>query len=429
MSESQEKSPTSSSEAAPKKFMEPQEAREYLNYLLTLNIRQEEAFGPMSMAFIKDYDMEQLGLLPEEQFNLIMATIQAFAAEPKRYGIKLEFLQKAKQLLGRTRYNNPQLARQLDYEINKTQAELGVYDEAMKVPRAQGIEKQRLIVQTDVPDYFLNIAQKRAGEYYQNKFGLSREAKTAQHFSGAPRKFDPDNPDIQKEFSGSCPPFMNSRTNAFHLMLPFDLKISRKPDDALEAVVRIFYGKMGYSYPLAYERDKLVSYHDGQVVEIPIDDPNLTFVSASPVKEPEFKYESATADVPPEYAYPNDVLGRSGSLGPFIQIVSNFKVWFDASVVSLLIQGAPDLYEYGLQGGCGLMTRSHASDKVEAYAENTAQPWQEGLSFNFANIHLTLSPNTETALVPYNTPLFTVLPTLSRQHYKFEDKRIVDREG
>ena len=83
--------------------MTEQEARSYLNYLLTLNLRKEEAFGPLAFAFIKEEDLSHLGLLPEEQYTIIMATAQAFAAEPKRYTIKLELLQKARQLLPQTR--------------------------------------------------------------------------------------------------------------------------------------------------------------------------------------------------------------------------------------------------------------------------------------------------------------------------------------
>lgn len=311
----------------------------------------------------------------------------------------------------------------LEHDIKKTCGELEIYNEAMRPLRTFDIQKQRLIVQTDVPEFFLELAQKRASAYYQEKFGLTRKAKSAQHFSGAPRKFDPDNPDIQKEFSGACAPFMNSRTNAFHLMLPFDLKISRKPDDPLDAILRIFYSRMGYSFPLACEMGKLISHYDGQVLDISMDDPNLLFISASPVKDPEFKTPDVqtSMEVPPEFAYPVAVLERSGTLGSFVQIVTNFKVWFDASVVSLLIQGAPDLYEYGLQGGSGLITRSHAADKVEAYAEATSQPWQEGLSFNFVNIHLQLSPGKDTAFVPYNTPLFTLYPVFNRQCCKVEN--------
>ena len=69
------------------------------------------------------------------------------------------------------------------------------------------------------------------------------------------------------------------------------------------------------------------------------------------------------------------------------------------------------------------MTRSHAADKVDAYADVLKAPWQEQLSFNFVNIHLQLSPATESALVPYNTPLFTLFPVVNRQGYKIEDYR------
>lgn len=408
--------------------MEHKEGRVHLNYLLTLNIRQEEAFGPLALAFIKEHDLDEMGLSPEEQFPLLMATLQSLAPEPKRYNLKLELLGKAKQLLGRSEFFNRELDQRLDQDIQKTRAEIEIYNQAMRPNREEGsppteLSRQKLIVQTDVPEYFMNIAQKRAATYYQEKFGLTQKAKTAQHFSGSPRKFDPDNPDVQKEFSGACAPFMNARTNAFHLMLPFDLKISRKPEDSLSAIVRIFYCKQGYSFPLAYEMGKLVSQQDGQVLEIPMDDPNLLFVSASHLKEKEFRnpQRETPPDVPPELIYPMSVIERSGTLGPFFQIVTHFKIWFDSSVVSLLIQGAPDLYEYGLQGGSGLMTRSHASDKVENYAEGLRNPILENLSFNYVNIHLQLSPETETAFIPFNTPLFTVHPVLNRQSCKLED--------
>lgn len=402
--------------------MTQDEARSYLNYLLTLSLRREEAFGPLAMTFLRERDLNALGLSPEEQFNLLFATTQAFAAEPKRYSIKLELLQKARQLLPDTRYFDPDLARQLDHDIQKASAELLIYTEAMKSSRHSGLDRQTLIVETDLPEYFLDLAQKRASAYYQNKYRLTKEAKTAQHFGGTPKRFEPDNQTLHKEFPGACAPFMAVRTNAFHLMLPFDLKISRRPDDPLEAGVRIFYAKMGYSYPLRYEMGKLCSYHDGQVYDVALDDPHLLFVSVSGVKDSEFLTHSVppSPDVPPEYAYPHAVLEHTGSLGPFIQVSCNFKIWFDAAKVSILIQGAPDLYEYGLQGGAGLMTRSYASDKVQTYAEAQSQPWQEGLSFNFVNLHLTLSPGTETGLIPHSTPIFTVFPVLSKQSYKLE---------
>ncbi len=403
--------------------MDLKEARSYLNYLLTLNIRGEEAFGPMALAFIKDKDLGGIGLEPDEQFGLLIATVQSLADEPKRFSLKLEMLQKTKALLSQTRYSNTDLSRQLDYDIKKTESELAIYNDAMRpAPRTDTPEVQQLVVQTDIPEYFLDVAQKRASEYYQNKFGLTKKAKTAQHFTGGPRKFEPENKDVHREFPGACAPFMNSRTNAFHMMLPFDIKISKKPDDPLDAGSRIFYTKFGYSFPLAYEMDKLISFQDGQALEIALDDPNLLFVSFSRVKEKDFKFQGDKPNVPPEYAYPMTVLERLGTLGTYVQIVSNFKVWFDAAQVSVLVTGAPDLYEYGLQGGSGLMTRSHASDKIPAYAESTKEPWQDGLSFNFVNIHLTLSPGTDSATVPFNTPLFTVYPVHNRQNFKFVDK-------
>ncbi len=409
--------------------MTADEARSYLHYLLTLNLRREEAFGPLAIAFIKEQDLTQHGLLPEEVFNLIMATAQAIAAEPKRYTLKLELLQKALRLLPQTRFDDPDLARDLEHGIRKTQADLNIYNEAMKTPRPQA-ERQRLIVETDAPQYFLDIAQKRASTYFQNKYRLSKEGKTAQHFGETAKKFEPENAAVHKEFPGACAPFMAVRSNGFHMMLPFDIKISRDPSDPLEAGVRIFYGKMGYSFPLRYEMGKLCSYHDGQVLDIALDDPNLLFVSFSRIQDPEFQSQASSSDqsIPPEFAYPVAVLEHTGSLGPFIQVSCNFKVWFDASVTSLLIQGSPDLHEYGLQGGAGLMTRSYASDKVETYAESFSQPWQEGLSFNFVNLHLQLAKGTDTGFVPHSTPIFTVYPVLSRQSYRFEERSQVESQ-
>ncbi|MGH7252631.1 MAG: hypothetical protein ACREIE_02410 [Nitrospiraceae bacterium] len=404
--------------------MTPQEARAHYNFLMTLCIRKEEAFGPLALTFMREQDLQQIGLTPEEQFNLYMATAEAFAPEPKRYTHKLECLQKASDLLPRTRFWEPGLARQLLQDIQKTSADLEVYNQAMRVPRAHDLKAQRLIVETDAPEYFLDLAQKRAAAYYQNKYRLPQEAKTAQHFGGTPKRFEPENVTIHKEFPGACAPFMSARTNAFHLLLPFDLKISRAPEDPLEAGVRIFYATVGYSYPLRYEMGKLCGYHDGQMLEIALDDPNLVFVSVSGVKEPEFTCvpSESASDVPKEFIYPMSVLEHIGSLGPFIQVSCKFKVWFDASVLSLLIQGAPDLAEYGVQGASGLMTRTYASDRVEAYAESFREPWQEGLSYNFVNMHLGLLPGIQSAVIPYNTPIFTIYPVLARQAYKFEDR-------
>lgn len=404
--------------------MTPQEARAQYNYLLTLCIRKEESFGPLAFAFIKDHDLDQLGLEPEEQFNLFMATAEAFAEEPKRYTHKLECLQKAVALLRRTRHPDPDLARDLSQEIQKTTAEMDLYNEAMRTsrPAAGAPDRQRILVETDLADYFLGTAQKRASAYYQNKFKLTKEAKTSQHFVSATRKFEPDNPAVHKEFAGACAPFMAVRTSAFHLMLPFDLKISRRPDEPLEAALRIWYATMGYSFPLRYERGRLVSWYDDAVVDIALDDPHLLFVSASAVKETELGTVARPLpnDVPLEIGLPRAFLDGTNSLGPFIQVGCNFKVWWDASAVSLLIQGAPDLHEYGLQGGAGLLTRSYATEKVHAYAQAVTQAWTEGLSFNFVNMHLQLVPGVETAVVPFNTPIFTLLPVLSRQQVRIE---------
>ena len=409
-------------------IMTPEDARAYLNYLLTLNLRQEEAFGPLALAFVKENDLNQLGLLPEEQFNLLMATATVFAAEPKRYAMKLELLQKARQLLPNTRYHDPELGHDLEHLIKKTQSDLQRYSEAMKVSRPQALDRQSLIVETDFPEYFLDIAQKRASTYYQEKYRLTKEAKTAQHFGGTAKKFEPDNEIIHTEFPGACAPFMNARTNPLHIPLPFDLKISRSPEEPLEGGIRIFYGKMGYSYPLRYEMGKLCSYHDGKVLDVDLKDPNLIFVSVSAVKDPDFPRHPSedNPSIPPELAYPMAILEHTGSLGPFIQVACNIKVWFDAAIVSLLIQGAPDLAEYGLQGGAGLMTRSYASDKVGAYVENLSQPWQEGLSFNFINLHLALNPGVDNALLPTGTPIFSVFPVLNRQCYRFIDRRTME---
>ena len=91
--------------------MDSSEARAHLNYLLTLGLRREEAFGPMALSFIKEEAFDSACLLPEEQFSLIMATVQALAQEPKRYNMKLEMLKRALGLLDKTSFNDAQLAR------------------------------------------------------------------------------------------------------------------------------------------------------------------------------------------------------------------------------------------------------------------------------------------------------------------------------
>jgi hypothetical protein len=69
------------------------------------------------------------------------------------------------------------------------------------------------------------------------------------------------------------------------------------------------------------------------------------------------------------------------------------------------------------------VVRTYGTEKVAAYADAAKKPWQEGLSFNYINMHLALLPDTDTAFVPANTPIFSVYPVLSRQTYAFQDVR------
>ena len=97
--------------------MPPEEARAHYNFLITLYIRKAESFGPLAFTFIKDRSFVEAGLMPDEQFNLLMATTDAFADEPKRYGHKFDCLQKAVDLLPKTHCYDATLARQLRQEI------------------------------------------------------------------------------------------------------------------------------------------------------------------------------------------------------------------------------------------------------------------------------------------------------------------------
>ncbi|MGH7216830.1 MAG: hypothetical protein ACREIG_06305 [Nitrospiraceae bacterium] len=410
--------------------MTPEEARAQYNYLLTLCIRKAETFGPLAFAFIKDHNVSALGLTPEEQFNLFVAVAEAFADEPKRYSHKLDCLQKAFDILPNTGFFDPDLSRHIHQDIQRLKAELDIYAAAMKPERsgsgaAPGDATQQIIIETDMPDYFLSIAQQRASNYYQDKYRLTKEAKVAQHFSSLARRFEPDETAVHKEFPGACAPFVASRTGAWHVMLPFDLKISRTPDEPLDAGLRIWYAKIGYSFPLRYEMGRLCSYYDDQVLDLEMTDPHLLFVSVSPLKEQHMgKVDRAVApDVPFEIGLPRAFLEGTNTLGPYVQISCNIKVWFDASAVSLLVQGAPDLHEYGLQGGSGLLTRTYASEKTAAYAGAGSHPWQQGLSFNFVNLHLQLLPDVATSIIPAHTPIFSVYPVPARSKFQLTDAR------
>lgn len=345
----------------------------------------------------------------------------------------MDCLKKAADLLPKTRFSDATLARQLHQEISRLQTELDLYQATLN-PRAQGAStsppmRQRLIIETDMPDYYLSIAQQHAARYYQEKFRLSKEAKVSQHFAGQVRRFEPDNTVIHKEFPGACAPFVQARTGTWHVILPFDLKISRSPADPLEAGLRIWYAKEGYSFPLRYEMGRLCSDYDDQVLGLEMTDPHLLYVSVSPLKERELGTvdRAVPSDVPFEIGLPHAILDSSTTLGPYVQIVCNIKVWFDAIAVNLLVQGAPDLHEYGLHGASGLLTRTYASEKTSAYAGAGSRPWQQGLSFNFINLHLLLLPDTTTAIVPANTPIFSVHPVMPRGNIQLEDARALTR--
>jgi len=407
--------------------MTSEDARAHYNFLLTLCIRKAESFGPLAFAFVKEESFQKAGLTPEEQFNLYAAVADAFADEPKRYAHKLDLLQKAADILPQTAFYDPDLARQIHQDILRLKSELELYTAAMK-PERPAVDRdpsQLIVIETDMPDYFLTTAQQRASSYYQTKYRLTKDAKIAQHFTGPTRRFEPETTAVHKEFPGACAPFVSARTGAWHVMLPFDLKISRLPDDPLDAGLRIWYAKIGYSFPLRYDMGRLCSYYDDQVLEIGMDDPHLLFVSVSPVKEQSLGTVNRTLapDVPFEIGLPRAFLESTNTLGPYVQVSCNIKVWFDAAAVNLLVQGAPDLHEYGLEGGAGLLTRTYASEKTAAYAGIGSQAWQQGLSFNFVNMHLQLLPEVATAVVPANTPIFSLYPVVARGRYELTDAR------
>ena len=408
--------------------MTPEEARAHYNFLLTLFIRKAESFGPMAFTFVKDRSFPNAALTPEEQYTLYTALAEVFADEPKRYTHKLDCLQKAAEILPQTSFFDPYLLRQIRQDIQRLQTELDLYSAAMKPERPSpehGPAVQAIIVETDMPDYFLTTAQERASAYYQSKYRLTKEAKIAQHFSSPVRRFEPDTAAVHKEFPGACAPFVAARTGAWHVMLPFDLKISRAPDDPLDAGLRIWYAKVGYSFPLRYELGRLCSYYDNQVLDIGMDDPHLLYVSVSQLKEQNLGavHRPVDSELPFEIGLPWAFLQSSSTLGPYVQIICNIKVWFDATAVNLLVQGAPDLHEYGLEGGAGLLTRTYASEKTAAYAGLGQQAWQQGLSFNFINMHLQLLPGVRTALVPASTPIFTLYPVVARGACQLADAR------
>lgn len=402
--------------------MSPDEARGYLNHLLTLAIRREQAFAPLAAAFLREQDLDALGLTPDEQLSLLLAAAQSFAPEPRRYGVKLEFLERARALLPRTRLADSPAAAQVEQERRRTAHELERYHEAVRVHRAEAGERERIVIESEAPGWFTDLAQKRAAAHYQERYRLTPEARRAQNYTGPARDFEPGNAAIHKEFEGACGPFMNARTHAFHVLLPFDLKLSRSPRDPLETGVRIFYGAPGYSFPLRYQLGRLTSDRDGAVVDVPVDDPRLVYVSASRVKDAEFAWDRPPpGKAPPELGFPLTVLQHLGALGEYVQVSCNLKVWFDAARVAILLQGAPDLDELGLTGASGLLTRTYGLGTNEEYARAGGEPWQDGLSYNYVNMHLALRAGVESAVIPHGTPIFTLYPVLSRQAVAFAE--------
>lgn len=406
------------------------EARAHYNFLMTLCIRREEAFGPLAMAFTRGNDLDALGLTAEEQLNLYMATAEAFSDEPRRHPHRLHYLRLARQAVDRTARAAPGLAHELDQAIAKAAAELEIFNQALRHPAAPRDNRPSVIVESDLPDYFLSVAQKRAADYYRTKYAVSEEARIGLNFKGPTRRFEPDNTAVHKDIAGACAPFMDARTSAFHLMFPFDLKMSRAPEKPLDAGMRIWYVAPTYSFPLSYEQGRFCSWYDGGVVELAKDDPHLVYVSVSALKEAEMGLvqRPLPPGLPMELAVPVSFLNAADGLGPYIQFGCNFKVWFNPGEVSLLTQGAPDLAEYGLVGGQGLITRTYGTEKVDAYAHASDEAWQESLSFNYVNIHLQLLPNVQSAFVPFNTPLFSVYFLQPGRHVDIRDARD-DRRG
>jgi hypothetical protein len=98
---------------------------------------------------------------------------------------------------------------------------------------------------------------------------------------------------------------------------------------------------------------RLCSDYDDQVLDLDMTDPHLLFVSVSPLKERQLGTvdRAVSPEIPFEDALPRAILDGSTTLGSYVKIVCNIRVWFDATAVSLLVQGTPDLHEYGLQGG------------------------------------------------------------------------------
>ena len=100
--------------------MDNETAQSYYNHLLTLAIRQDQSFGTLASAFLRDNNLQELGFRTDEEFNLLLAASQAFGPEPRRYGTKLEFLERALKLSESLESLPVQIPQQIQQEIQKT---------------------------------------------------------------------------------------------------------------------------------------------------------------------------------------------------------------------------------------------------------------------------------------------------------------------
>src|SRR2546426_2503113 len=61
------------------------------------------------------------------------------------------------------------LLRELRQETQKTEAELAIYNEAYRAQKPAPADKHQIIVETDLPDYFLTTAQKGRSEEHTSE--------------------------------------------------------------------------------------------------------------------------------------------------------------------------------------------------------------------------------------------------------------------
>ena len=138
-----------------------EETRAQYNDFLTYCITREEAFGPLALTFLRELGFDKPGLTTEEQFILHTANAETFAAEPKHLSQKLNCPEKAHDPLAKTRFWKPAMARQFRQDIQRTNAELELCNQVMRVPRAHDLQGRRLIVETNAPNHFLDLAATR----------------------------------------------------------------------------------------------------------------------------------------------------------------------------------------------------------------------------------------------------------------------------